>query len=594
MEELKYPFDSTYILKKKKSLKKSILNKKENLIELKIAILSGSTIGELKNILEIFLLNYGIKPVFWEGNYNRFYEDAVFGIEEIKIFNPNIVYIHTNNKNIEEFPEVFENDEETERKINKIYLKFYQVWEKIKENLSCSIIQNNFEMMPFRLLGNQDAVLKFGKLNFIKRINEKFYQYSRQNSSFYINDIEYQSACYGLDKWFDNKLWYMYKYAFSIDAIPIVANNIANIIKSIYGKNKKSLILDLDNTLWGGVIGDDGIDGIKIDMESSEGMIFKDFQEYIKNLSNMGIILNICSKNENEALKGFEKEFSVLKESDFLIKKVNWKNKDENIKEIANELNIGLDSFVFIDDNPMERDIVKQNLPQIETLNINLPEEYIRYLDRAGYFEVTAISEDDKKRNKYYTDNLNRNSEIKSYTDYKEYLKALNMKCEISEFNEKNIDRIVQLINKTNQFNLTTIRLNYDDVKEYINKNCISFCSKLIDKFGDNGIVSVIMANINNDIADIDLWIMSCRVFKRELEKTMFNVFIKKCIEKGVKFVIGHYIKTKKNNLVSDFYKDLGFKLIYKDDLLSDWIYEVPIKSDCLSNIMEVIEIGKE
>lgn len=587
MEELKYPFDSSLILKKKRSLRKKLLNENKNYIEKKIAILSGSTIGDIPKILELFLLNNGIKPTFYEGQYNRYYEEIMFPNKDLEDFKPDLIYVHTTNKNLVNTPSV---DLDVETIVNDEFERLKGFWEKIENDYNCPIIQNNFEFFPYRLLGNADGYINGGSVQFINKLNNKIYEYANNNKSLFINDINYLSNYYGLEKWFDNSVWYLYKYALSIDAIPYLCNNISNIIKSIYGKNKKALILDLDNTLWGGVIGDDGVDNIHLGIETPDGMAFDDFQKYIKELSKMGILLNVCSKNdENKAKEGFSHPSSNLKVDDFIEFKANWDEKYKNVDEIVSSLNIMPESVVFIDDNPVEREVVKSFVPNIEVLNIDKPENYVKLLDQNGFFEVTSLVDDDKKRVEFYKTNQNREKQKQQFKDYNEYLKSLDMVCTISNFNKTNIERVTQLINKTNQFNLTTIRYNQTEVEEMANdSNMLTLCARLEDKFGDNGIVTELIGKFDGKVFDINLFIMSCRVFKRNLEYAMFDEVVKICKEKGVEKIVGHYIKTAKNNLVSDFYGELGFNAIRKTENESDWEYIIPDDYKNKNNEMEV------
>ena len=378
MKELEYPFDSDYILKKKKSLKRELLEQ-DNLLEKKIAILGGSTTNDIKLILELFLLNYGIKPIFYESEYNQYYQDAIFGNEKLDDFKPDIVYIHTTNRNITKYPNVLMEEAEIDNIEKQEYMKFTSIWERLFEKFNPIIIQNNFEYPYYRLLGNMDASSKYGKVNYITKLNMKFYEYAESHDNFYINDINYLSASYGLDKWCNEFYWHMYKYALEVPAIPTLCFNIAKIIKSIYGKNKKAFALDLDNTLWGGIIGDDGVKNIAIGQEIPEGQAFFEFQSYLKEHKDIGVILNVVSKNEEEnALAGLNHEAGTLKPEDFVSIKANWNPKNTNIKEIADELNLGEDSFVFVDDNPAERKIVKEYIKGIAVPELDTPENYIR------------------------------------------------------------------------------------------------------------------------------------------------------------------------------------------------------------------------
>ena len=590
MEVLSYPFNSDLILKKKKSIKKQLLEK-NNLVEKNIAILGGSTTSNIKLILELFLLDYGIKPNFYESEYNQFWQDAMFDNKELDEFKPDIIYIHTSYRNITNFPEITSDEESINELLNMEFSKFSSMWETLKRKYMCPIIQNNFEYPYYRILGNKDSIDIHGKTNFVIRLNALFSEYARNNESFYINDINYQSAQFGLDKWSDQFYWHMYKYALSMEAIPTLAFNVANIIKAIYGKNKKGLVLDLDNTLWGGIVGDDGVENIQIGQETSEGQVFQEFQNYLKELKNMGIILNINSKNdEKNAIAGLNHDDCILKPDDFIIIKANWNPKSQNIKEIATELNLGLDSLVFVDDNPAEREIIKQYAPDVETPDIKTPDKYIQILDHSGYFEVINISKDDIKKNEMYKKNIERNKMISSFDNYDDYLKSLNMTSKIEEFIPLYYSRISQLSNKSNQFNLTTKRYSQSDIENIAaDKNYITLYGKLVDTFGDNGVVSVVIGDKRNDELHIDLWIMSCRVLKRDMEYAMFDSLVKKAKKEKIKKIIGYYYPTMKNGMVKDFYKNIGFNLLNEDEEgNSTWEYTVPSRYTKKNKFIEV------
>lgn len=590
MEVLSYPFNSDLILKKKKSIKKQLLEK-NNLVEKNIAILGGSTTSNIKLILELFLLDYGIKPNFYESEYNQFWQDAMFDNKELDEFKPDIIYIHTSYRNITNFPEITSDEESINELLNMEFSKFSSMWETLKRKYMCPIIQNNFEYPYYRILGNKDSIDIHGKTNFVIRLNALFSEYARNNESFYINDINYQSAQFGLDKWSDQFYWHMYKYALSMEAIPTLAFNVANIIKAIYGKNKKGLVLDLDNTLWGGIVGDDGVENIQIGQETSEGQVFQEFQNYLKELKNMGIILNINSKNdEKNAIAGLNHDDCILKPDDFIIIKANWNPKSQNIKEIATELNLGLDSLVFVDDNPAEREIIKQYASDVETPDIKTPDKYIQILDHSGYFEVINISKDDIKKNEMYKKNIERNKMISSFDNYDDYLKSLNMTSKIEEFIPLYYSRISQLSNKSNQFNLTTKRYSQSDIENIAaDKNYVTLYGKLVDTFGDNGVVSVVIGDKRNDELHIDLWIMSCRVLKRDMEYAMFDSLVKKAKKEKIKKIIGYYYPTMKNGMVKDFYKNMGFNLLNEDEEgNSTWEYTIPSRYTKKNKFIEV------
>lgn len=578
MKELEYPFDVNLIFEKKKKLKRTLLCNSDFFLEKNIAILGGSTTGEIKNILELFLINYGIKPSFYESEYNKYYEDAVFPNPQLEEFKPDIIYIHTTNRNIQRFPVIADDEKSVDLLLEQEVLKYESIWEKLAEKYHCSIIQNNFEMPLYRLMGNKDASDIHGAVNFLTRLNMRFYEYAQTHDNFYICDINYISADYGLKEWADPFYFYLYKYALNIKAIPYLAFNVANIIKSILGKNKKGFVLDLDNTLWGGIIGEDGVDNIKLGPEEAGGQVYLEFQRYIKAHKQLGVLLCIDSKNDYEnALEGLRHTNSELSPEDFAEIRANWEAKDKNFEDIAKTLDILPESLVFIDDNPAERYIVREQIPGAAVPEIEESHQYIKNIDRNGYFEVTTLSKDDCMRNEMYRENAERKQFQALFSDYGGYLASLDMKAEIKEFEPVYMARISQLTNKSNQFNLTTKRYTQAEIEKLAaDKEYITLYGKLEDRFGDNGVVSVIIGHKNSEICNIELWLMSCRVLKRDMEYAMMDKLVHKCKECGIKEIHGFYYPTAKNLMVKEFYSQLGFEKVADDNGSTEWAYRIP------------------
>lgn len=593
MRCLEYPFDSNYILTKKKRIKRELLETGVGFVDKKVAILGGSTTNDIKLVLELFLLNYGIRPSFYESEYNQYYQDAMFDNPELLEFNPDIIYIHTTNRNITIYPSMSDSEETIDEYIKAEKEKFEGMWEHLASVYNCPIIQNNFEMPFYRFLGNMDAVDRHGAVNFITRLNLEFYEYARTHKNFYICDINYISADYGLKEWADTFYYHMYKYALALPAIPTLCFNVANIIKSILGKNKKGFVLDLDNTLWGGIIGDDGVDNIVLGPEESLGQVYSEFQNYIKKHKDIGVILNIDSKNDYEnAIAGIKHPDSAFTEDDFICIKANWDPKDMNFAAIANELNLGADSLVFVDDNPAERHIVREQIKGCAVPEIGQVQDYIKIIDRSGFFEVTSISEDDKKRSEMYKENAKRSAMMQSFTDYGEYLKSLSMKAQIKNFEPVYMARIAQLTNKSNQFNLTTKRYTQPEIEQAAaSENEITLYGKLEDCFGDNGVVSIVIGEEKDKECHIKLWLMSCRVLKRDMEYAMLDTLIHRCKERGILTVYGYYYPTAKNNMVREFYNTMGFEKISEDEVGNTvWKYDIPNEYVNKNNYIEVSE----
>lgn len=561
MQCFNYPLDTKTLFRKKTSIRR-VLSEKEGLIDKRIAILGGSTTNEIADQLSIFLLHYGIRAEIYQSEYGQYWQDAVFGSDMLDTFHPDIIYIHTNWRNIEAFPSVSDTENDVNDLLSSEIKRFEIMWNKLDEKFHCPIIQNNFDRPNYRLLGNSDIWDYRGRSNYISRLNQLFYAYAQSHTDFYINDLEYISQDYGLSEWNNSLYWHMYKCAMCMDAIPYVAQSVANIIKAIYGKNKKVLVLDLDNTLWGGIVGDDGVEGIKIGPEISKGQVYAEFQDYCKKLKDIGVVLAVDSKNEMEnALAGLQHPDGILRPEDFVDIKANWNPKDQNLYEIANKLTLGMDSFVFVDDNPAEREIVSKQLPGVAVPAMDGAENYIKILDHSGYFEVTNISKEDLMKTEMYHAKEKAQKEMATFTDYNDYLDSLEMVGIVQDFKPIYIQRIAQLTNKSNQFNLTTLRCSEDDIKKMQeSENYICLCGRLKDKFADHGLVTVVVGEIIENELHMRLWLMSCRVLKRGLEDVMMNALLEIAQQNNIERVIGYYYPTPKNAMVRDFYQDMGFE----------------------------------
>ena len=564
MDYYAYPLDTKTLLRKKRSIKKELLQQDITWIEKKIAILGGSTTNEIADQLELTLLNHGIKAEIYQSEYGKYWEDGMFGNDVLDSFAPDIVFIHTNWRNIQAFPSLNDTEETVSELLERQFERFLSLWKALRKKFGCVIIQNNFERPDYRLLGNRDIWDYRGRSNFVSRLNLKLYEFAQSQESFFIHDLDFVAQDYGTSEWNDPIYWDLYKYICPMKAIPILAVNVGYIIKSIYGRNKKLLALDLDNTLWGGIVGDDGVEGIKIGTEIPQGRVFHRFQEYCKELKNIGILLAVDSKNEEEnALAGIGHPDGPLNKEDFVSIKANWNTKDQNLQEIAEELSLGMDSFVFVDDNPAEREIVRRQHPAVTVPEVENAESFIRVLDHSGFFEVTSLSGEDIKKTEQYRARAQARIAQAEFADYKEYLASLHMKALVTEFEPISIQRIAQLTNKTNQFNLTTLRCSEEDVRKMQeNPNCICLCGRLIDKFADNGIVTVVVGEIIKKTLHIRLWLMSCRVLKREMENFMMNRLLKEASARGIQEVYGYYSPTSKNSMVKDFYGEMGFQLV--------------------------------
>jgi FkbH-like protein len=550
------------LMLKRRSLRRQ-LSAAEGLQPVRIAILGGSTTNELADLLELFLLASGFQPVFHQSEYGRYYEDAVLDPSDLVEFAPAIVYVHTSCLNVQAVPPVHCSDQEFQEHVDAEVGRYRQIWESIERNLSAQIIQNNFELPPFAVLGNFDVVSLGGASRFLLALNAEFARAAAGNPRLLLQDVHGISARIGLNRWFDWDRYFSYKILMTTEGNYALARSLASMVRAIYGKSRKVLVLDLDNTLWGGIIGDDGVDKIQIGRETPVAEAYTAFQEYCLSLYKRGILLAVCSKNNEEIAKqGFEHPDSVLKLEHISCFKANWEPKHENVLAIARELNLGADSFVFVDDNPAERAIVEAQIPGIAVPNVgNEVTRYSAIIEEGRYFEPVSMSAEDLSRTALYKSNSERTNLEAKFANYGEYLDSLEMSAEIGRFKSLYLERIAQLTNKSNQFNLTTRRYTLAELESIMQDDrYIGLYGKLSDRFGDNGLISIVLGRREDDVLHLDLWLMSCRVLKRDVELAMLDALVENAKAANIATLRGYYLPTKKNGMVADHYDKLGFQ----------------------------------
>jgi len=394
----------------------------------------------------------------------------------------------------------------------------------------------------------------------------------------HVCDAEFLATRRGVVNCYDARAWFETKQLYSPDFAVDIAREVASIVRSLHRSSKKVLALDLDNTLWGGVIGDDGMTGIEIGGTHARGEAFKQFQLAIASIARRGVVLAVCSKNDyKNAAEPFEKHPEmILRLKDIANFKANWEPKSENLRRIAEELNLGLDSIVFVDDNPAEIEIVNQFVPEIETILLGPdPAEYASQLLNSRCFEPRSITADDLKRGEQYQQQAARTQAMSSGTDMEAYLGSLEMHSIISEFTPVDVPRISQLINKSNQFNVTTRRRTEAEVEALLtDESHYGFSVRLADKFGDNGLISVVIVAVEGKTAVVDTWLMSCRVLKRQMEDEVVNEMVRLAQLRGCTEVIGNYLPTEKNGMVRDLFPRMGFTLVEETPERTAWRLE--------------------
>ena len=452
---------------------------------------------------------------------------------------------------------------------NQMITSLEGYWNRVNQQYKTTILQFNFIQNDDRVFGNygnktpDSFLFQMRKLNYL--LMEKCILYK----NVFIIDIEYLQQIYGEDRIKDNKLYYIAKMPLSTRILPEVAKQTIEVIKAIKGKMKKCVILDLDHTLWGGVIGDDGIENIQIG-ELGLGHAFSEFQMWLKELQKRGMILAVCSKNEEATAKEpfLKHPEMVLHLEDIAMFVANWEDKASNIKRIQEALKIGMDSIVFLDDNPFERNLVKSMIPDITVPDLpEDPSQYLNYVKSLNLFETASYSETDKNRTKQYQEEMGRVKLQKQFSSYAEYLESLEMVAEAKPFDKFHFSRIAQLTQRSNQFNLRTIRYTEQEIEQLAkDKEHLTLYFTLKDKFGDYGLIAVVvMEKQSENTLFISEWLMSCRVLKRGMEEFILDEIIRTAEENGFDKVTGEYIYTPKNNMVSDLYKKMGFEEVAKD-----------------------------
>jgi FkbH-like protein len=566
------------LLLKRRSLRRT-LSAAEGLKEIRIAVLGGTTTNELVDLVEVLLLNEGFRPTFYQSDYGRYYEDAVLEPQTIAAFKPDIVYVHTCSLNIQGWPPVSCSEGDLPGYVEREMNRFRAIWRSLESNVGCQVIQNNFELPAEAILGNLDAVSAGGSSRFVAELNRAIAAEAAANPKLLMQDLHSIAARLGISRWFDAERWFSYKVANTVEGTFAIASSLQAMIGAMYGRSRKVLVLDLDNTLWGGVIGDDGADKILIGRETPIAEAYTAFQEYCLRLRDRGILLAVCSKNNDDvARSGFAHPDSVLKLEHFSAFKANWEPKHENILEIARELNLGVDSFVFVDDNPAERAIVEAQIPGIAVPEVgNEVARFIPILDAARYFEPVALGKEDLARARLYEENAQRAQLEQKFANYGEYLDSLEMVAEIDSFTPTYMERIAQLTNKTNQFNLTTQRYTLAEIEATVsNAKHIGIYGKLTDRFGDNGLISIVLGRVDAETLHLDLWLMSCRVLKREMELAMLDGVALRARAAGLTRLIGYYLPTKKNGMVAEHYASLGFEKISQHaDGATEWALDL-------------------
>lgn len=536
---------------------------KNQFSELKVHIMGSTTTDMLARAIAVGCLQEKVLPHITQSLYGSYIQDVLNPSSELYTIKPNIVVISSDLDSLVTDMPANTSQADIDVIIDKKVNQILSIWNRITKDCGSKIIHHFPPPPSYRLTGIAEQYLPASYQNQLQQLIKRLWESEKVGVQ--IIDFGQFALENGLLKSFAPRSWYSAKLPIENSALPHYIPLFRAALRGIINTAKKVLVLDLDNTLWGGVIGDDGVEGIKIGNGDAVSEAFAAFQKYVKLLANRGVILAVCSKNNPDIAKtGFDKPGSILQVTDFAAFEASWNDKASGLRKIAKQLNVGLDSFVFVDDNPVECNLIKQELPEVAVVNvIDDPADFIYQVEQGYWFQFQKYSNDDFARTEAYSSRAAALLEQEEASDLSSYLKSLNMSASAHRPTEEQIERFVQLGQKTNQFNLLTQRFDEETVRHFLkNENNIIIAASLKDKFGDHGLVSTLIAERNGETLNIIEWTMSCRVFSRTFEEYIMNTIIDEAKAKNIKKIVGKYSPTKKNAVVADLYEKLGFEKI--------------------------------
>ncbi len=537
---------------------------------LRLAVLGGPTTTQLCQLLATFLWGAGIEASIYEGPYGLFRQEVLGPGPELDRFKPRLVFIAAEARDVTAAARPgAASDEAVEAEARN----WASLWDAAHKRWGCQVIQNDFAPEPWPVLGHLAAREPGSERSFLRRLNLALGRIAPAHVA--VHPVSELAAELGAAAWFDPRFYFEAKLPCSPEALVAYAHSVMSLARGLVGRGRRVLALDLDNTLWGGIVGDAGPGGIVFGQGSGAGEAFLRFQQYAKALRERGIVLAVCSKNdEAKAKEPFEKRRDMpLKLEDFSGFKANWENKADNLRELARSLNLGLDAFVLVDDNPAERALVRRFLPEVAVPD--LPEDpsgYVEALARHRFFESGPLTAEDRARAAYYQDNAKREALKDGALDIDAFLRSLDMRAAVEPVGPLNIERAAQLINKSNQFNLTTRRRSVAELEGLAKDGgWTTLTISLSDAVGDNGLISVLLGRKAGDVLEIDTWLMSCRVLQRGVEQFALNELAESARKLGCRRLTGAFIPTEKNGLVKDHYERLGFRSAGGDGTSTLW-----------------------
>jgi len=531
---------------------------------IRLALLGSSTVDHLIPGIRVAGLRRNLLIDVWCGAYGQHRQELLDPTSSLRQLSPQVVLFSLTARDLVAAVPVTATAAEIDKTLTRSISELALLW-KTAQDLNGTVIQQNFLDITDPLFGSYDLRVPGAPARLIDQLNRCVSEASEREGVLLLDVAGAARRC-GIDAWFDIRQWLQGKMEIAPQAGPLYGDMVARIVAAQRGLSKKCLVLDLDNTLWGGVVGDVGVEGITLGQGDAVGEAHLSLQHYAKQLKERGIILAVCSKNDSAVAEAVFEEHPemALKRSDIAAFIANWDDKAENLKTIAARLNIGIDSLVFVDDNPVERARVRESLPMVAVPEMpDDPAHYVRCLSDAGYFEATSFTREDRQRADQYAANAQRDEFLGASVTMDDFLRGLNMSIVFGAFAPLELARITQLINKTNQFNTTTRRYDAKEIASLAAQpEAVTLQFRLLDRFGDNGLVSTMILRpdiAEPDVLEIENWVMSCRVFGRQLEFEAMNIAVEAAGCRGVRVFRADYIPTSKNNVINQLYESLGF-----------------------------------
>lgn len=531
----------------------------------RLGLIGNGTLDLIVPVLIATAARCGFSLECVTGAYDQFLQDALDPDSSLNRARPDAVLIALDHRGLSLQPTPG-NQQAADQTVEHAAKLLDTIRVAISRNSGAPCIVQTLAAPPEGLFGSFDRALSGTARHLVDGFNRQLAQ-SVSGSSDMLLDVAGVAETVGLADWHSPPLWNLAKLPFDNSFVPLYADHVIRIIGAMRGKSRRCLVLDLDNTVWGGIIGDDGMDGIRIAQGDATGEAHLSVQQLALALRERGVVLAVSSKNTDSVARQPFREHPdmLLKEDHIAVFQANWEDKASNIRAIAKELALGLESLVFLDDNPVERALIRRELPEVGVPELeDDPANYARTLAAAGYFEAIGFSDEDRARAEMYQGNARRLSLMSQTTDIESYLRSLDMRIVFGEFDSRTRARVTQLINKSNQFNLTTRRYSEPQIEQLErDPGAMTLHARLIDKFGDNGLICVIICRASGpDTWTIDTWLMSCRVLGRRVEKAVLAEILKQARARGVTALIGEYRPTERNDMVREHYAQLGFKEI--------------------------------